>query len=444
MRRLFNFERCVILAAFGVVALAVVLDAQPPVERNESSVAELSALDVERIARRVERLRGLKFRRPAKPQFVDRETAVRLQRDATLRDYPESDREIDEDAIKLLGLLRPDEDLEAVYRAIEGEQVLGFYDPKTARLVVIKGTADKALLELTLAHELTHALEDQHFGLDSDDDPNDDRAIARAALHEGTATEVMSRYATEYLSISELLAAGSGGDTSKLPEYVERTLLFPYLEGQKFIQTFMGQQSFGVGGSWGPVDSLIAGKPPVSSEQILHPRGYAVGDEPKSVVMPDVVGAAGKQWRRVDRSGVGEFDLRQLFEIVGGKPDTDAAAGWGGGEFELWRRRDGAPGCEAPCIEDDIGVLRIAWDSTADRLQAGTAFRRSFEAGLDGRRIEAVGDLGLWSSRGGAIAMIGMGRTTTVVFAPNTTLAAKLAADPVRPAPPATIRPEGR
>ena len=51
MRRLFNFERCVVLAAFGVVALAVVLDAQPPVERDESVVAKLSALDVERIAR---------------------------------------------------------------------------------------------------------------------------------------------------------------------------------------------------------------------------------------------------------------------------------------------------------------------------------------------------------------------------------------------------------
>ena len=79
---------------------------------------------------------------------------------------------------------------------VDQEQVLGFYDDRSKRLVVIRDAGvSRPLLELTLAHELVHALEDQRFGLDVGEGVRDDEVLAEAALAEGTATALMADYA---------------------------------------------------------------------------------------------------------------------------------------------------------------------------------------------------------------------------------------------------------
>jgi hypothetical protein len=417
-----------VVAVVGVIALALVLDREEPVgEPRPASPApaSLTGAEVERLARRVERIRHLQFERPVKPLFVDREEAARLQERGTARDYPEGQRNADEESLKLLGLMRPRESLGKAISAVGREQILGFYDPRTKRLVVVRDRhASRPLLEITLAHELTHALEDQRFGLRQGGDPNDDAAIAESALAEGTATEVMLEYGKRYFTGGDALAVlQSTGDTdTKLPKYVEDTLLFPYLEGLRLVETFTGDS-----GTWKGIDNVIRFRRPATAEQVIHTDKYAVDEHPVPVRIPDLGLVLGGRWRPLGSSSVGELDLRELFAIVGGAPDESAAAGWGGGRFELWRRA-GAEGCPGPCVARDVGVLLLAWDTTRDRRVAEEALAAAFPKGLDARPTGGAGGPPLWSSRGGVIAMTGAGRRTAVVLAPDARTARRVLA----------------
>ncbi len=407
-----------------MIAVALVLDRQEPYHPPRAATrvpASLTAAEVDRIARRVERIRSLRFHRPVKPLFVGRERAIRLQESGNEKDYPTSRRRADEEALKLLGLLRPNDSLAKALSVIGREQVLGFYDSRRKRLVVVRDAeASRPLLEITLAHELVHALEDQRFGLRQGRNPNDDAATAQTALAEGTATVVMAEYAVRYFGIGDALAlfSSAGGAETKLPKYVEDTLLFPYLRGSEFVETFRGDS-----GDWKALDNVIRFRRPATQEQVIHPAKYAVDERPVALGIPDLGLILGGGWRRLARSSVGEHDLRELFAIVGRSPDDRAAEGWGGGRFELWRR--GAAGdCAAPCVTRDVGALLLAWDTTSDRRAGERALAAALPTGLDGRRTGA----GVWSSRGGAIAMAGAGKRTAIVLAPDARIARRVLA----------------
>jgi hypothetical protein len=300
--------------------------------------------------------------------------------------------------------------------------VLGFYDERSERLVVVTGkAANRSVQEITLAHEFVHALEDQHYGIRRKTGLSGDRALAESALFEGSATALMTDYATRYMDLGDALELldGTGTDT-KLPPFIEDLLLFPYLEGERFIDAFR------LGGSWKAVDKVMALRRPRSAEQVMHPAKYAAGEEPVALAAPDgmrrILGAG---WRRLRAIEIGEADLKLLFEHVGGVKDERAAAGWGGGRLDLWRK-SGDGSCPAPCVSRDAAVISLAWDTTADKAEGEAAFRRVFERGLKGKPLPASAGVGLWSSRGGAIGMRGVGERTTVVFAPDAALAQRL------------------
>jgi hypothetical protein len=415
-----------------VILVALVLDRQGPATvppAAGTTPATLSAAEVARIARRVERIRHLRFERPVKPLFVGRAEAIRLQRQETAREYPPSARAADEESLKLLGLLRPKDSLAQAVEAIEREQVLGFYDNRTKRLVVVRDRkVSRPLLEITLAHELVHALEDQRFGLRVNGGPNDDSAIALSALAEGTATAVMAEYAVRYFGIDDALAlfGATSGDQTKLPKYLEDTLLFPYEQGIEFVQSFRDRA-----GSWKAVDNVIRFRRPATAEQVMHIDRYAVDERPAALNVLPLGPVLGAGWRHLGSSSVGELDLREIFSIVGRSPENAAAAGWNGGRFALWRR--GAEGgCAAPCVARDAGVLLLSWDTPADRRAAEVALAAAFPRGLGarkiGRQIEGSAAVRLWSSRGGVIAMRGAGRTTEVIFAPDARTGARILA----------------
>jgi hypothetical protein len=233
----------------------------------------------------------------------------------------------------------------------------------------------------------------------------------------------MTDYAGRYLKPADLLAVleNVSGTETKLPKFIERALLFPYIEGEKFVTTFRE------GGSWRAIDKVFELRHPSSTEQIMHPEKYAIDERPVRVRVEDLTRRLGNDWVRLDSSTVGEFDIRLLFRQVGRVKGVAGAAGWGGGRFELWRHRtSGAPRCPAPCVQRDVGVLRIAWDTPTDRSDGDNALRRVFERSLKGKAIARKAGVDLWSSRGGAIAMRSRGRQSTVVFAPSATLAARL------------------
>src|SRR5215213_9960657 len=165
-------------------------------EHAETSGAALpSAERIAKIERDVERLRERRFKKRIEPAVVSADEA----RNAAVGDldetYPPSARRADEELLKLLALVPPDTDIVKVLEAISGEQVVGYYDTrrKQLRLVSGNGADSPALVDITLAHELTHALEDQVFGLKESAGATDDESTALTALHEGTATYVMNK-----------------------------------------------------------------------------------------------------------------------------------------------------------------------------------------------------------------------------------------------------------
>jgi hypothetical protein len=158
----------------------------------------------------------------------------------------------------------------------------------------------------------------------------------------------------------------------------------------------------------------------------MHPAKYAVGEEPVAVEAPAGLGRIlGPGWRRLRTTEIGELDLKLLFDHVGGVKDERAAAGWGGGRFELWRK-SGDGSCAAPCVSRDAAVISLAWDARTDRAEGEAALRRAFERGLKGKRLAAGAGIGLRSSRGGAIGMLGIGKRTTVALAPSAEVVASI------------------
>src|SRR5688572_18531502 len=200
------------------------------------------ALDVQRVAQRLERVRKLRFERVPAVRTITADEA-REEGLAQLDDeYPEKRRAADEQVLTMLGLLPEGSDLRELAGTIFGEEVAGFYDDEKKRMTLVAGSGEGTEGEITLAHELTHALEDQHFDLGLKGGLDDHRT-ARSALIEGTATVAMVDYLVRFLTggavgrrqaIAQLQAADLLQSDSGLPPYLQRSLLFPYAAGARF------------------------------------------------------------------------------------------------------------------------------------------------------------------------------------------------------------------
>jgi hypothetical protein len=334
-----------------------------------------SAAPVPVIAERVETLRDLRFEQIPRPVTVAAEQARREGLEDLDRNYPPERLRADEDILKLLGLIDADADLRELVGSLFGEGVAGYYDPRDGRLRVVDGaaTGNRVLEEIVLAHELTHALEDQRFGLE-ESQTTDDRSLARAALHEGTATALMVAYAQQHFSAEEALGGLLGSafaDTGDLPPFLEAQVVFPYTGGERFVSHLLRR----AGGRWDLVDTAYELRPPASTEQVLHPAAYFRADEPQPVYLR-VRGVLGAGWRRAVAGTWGEFMTRELLG------SARAAGGWGGDRYELWRSDAG-----------DALVMRWRWDTARDVAE--------FEA----QARAMLGDLGVVMRRGGQVTL---------------------------------------
>jgi hypothetical protein len=329
---------------------------------GEQGAAAPRAASIETIARRVEALRALRFTRLPSPVTVGPRQAQREGLADLDRSYPAARRRADEQIYALLGLVEPGTDLREIGRSLFGEGVAGYYDPRDGRLRVVEGagTGTRVLEEIVLAHELTHALEDQRFGLPTQAAATDDRELARSALYEGTATSLMSDYVRRHFTTEEALGGLLGSafeDTGDLPPFLQAQLLFAYLGGERFVADLRRR------GGWSLVDTAFRLRVPVSTEQVLHPRAYLSADVPRRVRLR--AGAVlGAGWSRARAGTWGELQTRELLG------SADAAAGWGGDRYELWR--SGGAG---------VLVMRWRWDTPRDagefaaRLRAWAAGR---------------------------------------------------------------------
>jgi hypothetical protein len=382
--------------AVMAVLLVVLVGIGLATEGGETTPTEPPPAPVAVIARRVEALRQLRYKTIPKPVAVSAASARREGLADLDREYPAARRHADEQVLKMLGLIAPDADLRELTGSLFEQGVAGYYDPRDGRLRVVTGagTGTRVLTEMTLAHELTHALEDQRFGLDTDTAGGDDRMLARTALIEGTATALMYAYVQRYFTSEETLGGLLGAafqDTGGLPPFLEAQVLFPYVGGNAFVDGLLRR----AGGRWSLVNLAYEAHPPVSTEQILHLKAYFDAEAPEAVRLR-AAAALGKGWTRAAAGTWGELQTRELLG------SARAAAGWGGDRYELWRSAAGV---------GDALVMRWRWDTPRDEREFLGRLRDWVHDKL-GAQTTAVVD------RGGAV---------TLAIAPDARLAARLA-----------------
>lgn len=332
---------------------------------------------VTEIARRVEVIRRLEFDRMPRPVSVSGEQAAREGIDALDRDYPLQQRRADEALYTMLGLLPAGTDLREEATSIFGEQVAGYYDPRTGRLRIVEDAGgSRVTREMIIAHELVHALEDQAIGLDLDElTGSGDQALASTAVVEGSATAVMYEYVNEHFGAEEALGGLLGDSlkapsTADLPPFLVAQLVFPYTAGQVFVGDLYART-----GSWKLVDQALSTRRPQSTEQIIHPEKWFAREAPARVRLP----SPGPGYEEVVSGVFGEWQTDRLLRLTG-QVQTEASEGWGGDRYALY---DGPEG--------ELLVIHWVHDSARDgaefvralRLYAGTAVPDGVRARVD-------------------------------------------------------------
>ena len=229
-------------------------------------------------------------------------------------------------------------------------------------------------------------------------------------------------------------ALGSAGSGSDLPPYIEASLLFPYVSGARFVSSLYDK-----GGGWRLVNAAFD-RPPASTEQVLHPERYLRVEQPDRLTLR-ARSLLGRAWRRVVGGQVGEFDTGQLLGGGGDRGKADrAAAGWGGGRYELFRTGPlPAAGCPAPCRRRDALVMAWTWDTTRDARE----FRAALPAALSRRIAARPTARDRYRVPGGALSVASTPRSTTLAMAPSPRLASLLASRSLAASHAPAISPNG-
>ncbi len=255
--------------------------------------------------------------------------------------------EVLEEVYRSLGLLDSGVGLLESLLAVLESQTGGFYDPPR-KTYFLRADVPAGAQAAVTAHELTHALEDQHFDMDSRLRSvlgDDDRLFARSAVHEGSAMLLMSSYVNGGDSTAGPAPRLSSLDA--LPAVLRRQFIGPYLVGAGFLR------HGGTGDPSYPKEAIDRAyrDPPTSSEQILHPEKYwnpELRDEPVTVRGGQAGRRLGRRWKLVGEGVLGELTVALVVGAVdpsdprrvedGASWTHPAAAGWDGDRWELWRR----------------------------------------------------------------------------------------------------------
>ena len=329
----------------------------------------------------VEAATGLKFKTPPKVETRTRAELRTFLEGKFDEDQPALELAGQERAYKLFGLLPDTLKLRSFLLALLAEQVVGYYDPATKVLYVVNDSAAGAqaapspeLINVTITHELVHALQDQYLPLDSIAKlhHDNDRTMAAQAVIEGGAT---------YEQLSVMLGGGNifarmpGGwdrirqtirDSQGMmpvfataPMFIQETLLFPYLSGAEFTKQFKQKR---------PGQSTLTALP-VSTEQVMHPEKMLDSlDLPVSISLPRPNGVS-----VLYENSLGEFETRLLLhqQLQDVAAASRGATGWGGDRYLVVNTPQGA------------GLTWLSvWDTPFDAAEFRSLLQQAVESRL--------------------------------------------------------------
>lgn len=368
----------------------------------------------------VSELRGLPILHSVKAALQSREEIQR----SLIRDLDESTTADEFDAstkllIKLGLVPRDFKYRELLIRIIE-EQVAGYYRPKTKNLYL----ADWLTLDeqnSVMVHELTHALQDQHFRLERFSrlpKGQSDYELAIASLIEGDATAVMLNHllkpqrldiASIPIPLSTVFDQLQKSDDARIkvlnraPPVIRESLLFPYAYGTTFVQYIL------IHSSWKRVSEAYA-DPPDSTEQVLHPAKFLNRDYPVRIQLPRLEKVLGKASVRRLFDTNGEFGhYLILSQYIDKGKARRAAEGWGGDQFALYENK---------ATGNTLVVQYSTWDSEADADEFARAYaERTVARYPDAREVRPAREttIRMWETAEGNVYLERQGRDVLIL-----------------------------
>jgi hypothetical protein len=379
------------LAAFAVAVLGIVpafADApasspRPATPRPSVRLtpAEAEAL-VREVSAKVEKIRGLKFKTPVSMKIISGAEA-RADFAADISTEAVDDARHTQNAFIQMGLVPPGTDLVRGYLELAEKDVAGYYESGSQTFFLLDHvSADEA--KGVMAHELTHALEDQHYdlrALKKGAGGNSDHMTAITAVIEGSAMAVMLAYlgreqgqekATAQLEATESKRANR---LKVAPSFTQRSLMLPYLLGFSFLlQGKPWEFYLGGGVHAADIDEAYV-HPPYSTRQILHPEQYWVGRaryHEQKLTLPDLSSHLGPGWSKAAEGSIGELGLavltgsRQSIELpwamMPGRWTNEAAVGAVGDVYHHYVSG-----------ERRVTVLLTRWETELDANQFAQA-----------------------------------------------------------------------
>jgi len=397
-------------------------DLPAPGQTPAAGISNEIAAQMAEIESQVVRLRGLQPTGPVERELLSPEQLHQHVLDEFLADYTQQEAGDDALALALLGLLAPDYDLYTLYLDLYDEQIAGFYDDEVKQMFVVQGAGFGGAERVTHAHEYTHALQDQRYGLSKGLGYNDEackedseRCAGIQALVEGDATlleqQWLFTYATDqdWDDITRFYDSFQSPVFDSAPLFLQQDFLFPYDFGYTFVNSLFLE------GGWAAVDAAYA-DPPSSTEQILHPDRYP-RDRPIQLQVPDLLPALGEGWREADRDVLGEWFTRLVLqEQLDAAQAEPAAEGWGG-DYYLVFQHDGQ--------EQGALVLLTQWDSVREAYEFLGGFRQ-YAGARFGERVFSETTQASWEGPGGYATVEVRADQTLWILAPDAGTAAIL------------------
>jgi hypothetical protein len=399
-----------------------------PTNTRVISRVTLNQGTIDQIEQQVVQLRGIEPRATVPTDFLTRAQMLDYIQES-YRTYTDlANKEIA--LYRALGLIPPYTQLDTETLAkLAASNIAGFYAQQEKRLYVISDLENLGADEkVTLAHEYTHALQDQQFDLTKYQNRmlrgTTDMRLAMSSVYEGDAMTVMSMYLYGSTTQSEwdyLAYRASFSDRSMITvtnvlTRVNQIEYFPYLQGAQFIVTLWVD-----GRGWAQVNHAYA-DPPQSTSIVLHPERYLTQHStPVPIPLPDLGPTLGKEWTAtIKLDTLGEFITSVHLDEFLNDPRraAQAADGWVGDSFSLWQ----APGGR------QVFAWQIAWDTPRDTGEFVDAYiallRKRVGSGLTVEREDA--NVHWYSGSTGSGLIRRSGERTLILWGPDKATVEKL------------------
>lgn len=401
--------------------------------------------NVDQLLQFVNKATKLPIKSEVKSQVADRESVQKYVEEKMAEDEDQKRLERAEVVLKKFGLLPREFKLRAFMVDVLKEQVAGFYDSKKKTMFLLDWMAPEAQKPV-MAHELTHALQDQTVDLDgwvkevrdkakrsankdAAEAESDEEIGARTAVLEGQGMAVLIDYilapsghsVEDSAQIVEAMKLNmSASDNSpvlnKAPLLIRESLIFPYRDGLGFVQALLAN-----GGKdkayWRALKN-----PPKDTRHILQPKSYLSGDDVDPMMLPDLTKSLGKNYQRYDSGSIGEFDVMVLLKEFSGPVDSKRLSpDWRGGIYFAARKKSAKK--DEDLTTADIGIVYLSrWASP----ESAKKFSDIYADSLKRKYQSAVSNGRLWNTNEGPVSIEVMGDQILVLEGFDSDTAAKI------------------